>query len=367
MVTGTEYAARNPGRSGDGAGDGDPTATRAPGIVWVASRTARTRCLAIQSAAAGSPVTRSRRCDRIVPASSATRTGTIVRSPRASSMAITSRPVSPVAVTTTSRRACSTTTRTSRFSDRAESAPHAPCTATTPRCAGASRRRAGEACMPPSVAAAATTVGIMPSGNRRSPRRADGLRKRRRLDRRDLAEDQFFRVVRIDVGQNVIARPDVAAQERFGELVFDHPLNRAPQRACAELRIPSFARKELLGGVGHLELHLLGADLAHHFFEFQADDLLDLLAVELMEDDHLVHTVEELGPEGLLDLFEHLVLHPLVRALIVVARILLRAEPDVARRLDVGRPDVARHDDDRIFEVNLATLRVGEAPVLEYL
>ncbi len=72
---------------------------------------------------------------------------------------------------------------------------------------------------------------------------------------------------------------------------------------------------------------------------------------------------EQLGAEDLLQLAHHAVLHVLVREAALVAD--REAERLVLR--DRGRADVRGHDHDRVPEVDLAPLRVGQLPVLEDL
>jgi len=82
-----------------------------------------------------------------------------------------------------------------------------------------------------------------------------------------------------------------------------------------------------------------------------------------VEDDHLVHAVEELGAEDPLELTGDAALHVLVAQ----AALFGLREPERGVLADLGGADVRGHDDDRVAEVDRAALRVGEAPVLEDL
>ena len=68
----------------------------------------------------------------------------------------------------------------------------------------------------------------------------------------------------------------------------------------------------LLGGLGHLELHLLGPELVADARQHHVDDLGDLLDRERPEHDRRVDPVEELRAEVLLELGGDLLLHQLV-------------------------------------------------------
>src|SRR5271166_4144059 len=185
-----------------------------------------------------------------------------------------------------------------------------------------------------------------------------------RLER--LADLVEHRLVALDVEQDVITELERAAQQLFGQRVLDQPADGAPQRPGAERRIPAFLGDELASGFGRLERHVLVLQLLDDLGELEPHDLLDLRDVERVEDDDFVDAVEELGPEDVLDLFQDLVLHPLV-AHGRRAFFLHRPEADVGVLLQPERADVARHDDDGVFEVDRAALRVGEPAVFEDL
>ena len=101
-------------------------------------------------------------------------------------------------------------------------------------------------------------------------------------------------------------------------------------------------------------------------FEIEVRDFEDLFPLQVLEDDNLVHTVEELGPEELLHLLQHLVLHVLVRLRVAWIELDV-AEPKPLVHLD--RPDahVRGHDDDGVSEVDRSPLAVGELSVLHHL
>jgi len=97
--------------------------------------------------------------------------------------------------------------------------------------------------------------------------------------------------------------------------------------------------------------------------EQQVDYLQDLVLRELVEDDDFVDSVEQLGPEDLLELAHDPVLHHVVREPALIAD--GEAERLVLR--DRRRADVRGHDHDRVTKVDAAPLGVGQLPVLEDL
>src|SRR5580698_8992636 len=86
-----------------------------------------------------------------------------------------------------------------------------------------------------------------------------------------------------------------------------------------------------------------------------------------MEYDDFVDAIEEFRPKRLLDLFHYAILHAFVRLDFVVERGAFRTETDIRSRRHAGRTDVAGHDDDGVFEIDLATLRIGQAPIFQHL
>ena len=87
------------------------------------------------------------------------------------------------------------------------------------------------------------------------------------------------------------------------------------------------------------------------------------------EDDRCVDPVQELGPEAVLQLRGDLVLHQLVGLLAPPAALVVRDRPEAEGRvgLELLRAEVRGHDDDRVPEVDPATLGVRQLPVLEDL
>ena len=164
------------------------------------------------------------------------------------------------------------------------------------------------------------------------------------------------------------ARLVFAEQEVLGEDVLDHVLDDPAQRSGAVGDVVAELDDVLLGGLGDLERHLLGAELVAHAGEHQVDDLGDLLDGQRPEHDRRVDAVEELGPEVLLELGRDLVLHQLVRALGAArVRVALAAEAEARVRLELLGAQVRGHDDDAVAEVDPAALGVGQVPVLEDL
>src|SRR4051794_26845559 len=213
------------------------------------------------------------------------------------------------------------------------------------------------------VLAAAALVGADPDLLGLRPGRRFLLRFLRRDDRQ--AERLVLLVAGLVAGDHH-RRPRrhlALAQDFVGERILDVALDRAAQRAGAHRRVPALLDQQVLGLVGQLELQFvlghLDADAADH----QVDDLLDLVLGELVEDDHLVDPVEELGAEDFFEIAHDPVLHVAVGH----AGLVGDGEPDRGVLRDLAGADVRGHDHDRVAEVDGAALGVGEAAVLEDL
>src|SRR6516164_1234611 len=210
---------------------------------------------------------------------------------------------------------------------------------------------------PAGAAAAGGRLGRRDSGDRR--RVGDD---RLRLRHADEGELRLFPGA-LDVDDHDVARPQLAEQDLLGQAVLDLPLDRAAQRTGAEHRIVAALGEQILGGRPDLDAHVAVLQPLVDLGDHQVHDLEDLFLLQLVEHDHVVDTVEELGPEVLLQLLGDLRLHPVVRT----PGLALPGEPDRDALGDVTRAQVRGHDDHGVLEVHHAALGVGEAPVLEDL
>ena len=192
------------------------------------------------------------------------------------------------------------------------------------------------------------------------------LRPRRllRLDDRQLQRAVLLVAGGVALDHHGRAGDHLALAQHFvGERVLDVALDRAAQRPGAHRGVPAFLDQQVLGLVGQLQLQLVLGDLDADAVDHQVDDLLDLFLGQLVEDDHLVDPVEELGPEDFLQVAHDPVLH------VVVGHAGLVGDGEADRGVlgDLRGADVRGHDHDRVAEVDRAALGVGEPPVLEDL
>src|SRR5882762_4788467 len=96
---------------------------------------------------------------------------------------------------------------------------------------------------------------------------------------------------------NGVARMKFSLQQTRGQRVLNAPLDQAAERTRAENRVVSFARQEIEHVVVRLEGDLLLPETAFHLCKLELDDLPERLPREGLENQDLVDSVQELGPE----------------------------------------------------------------------
>ena len=145
--------------------------------------------------------------------------------------------------------------------------------------------------------------------------------------------------------------------------VLDVALDHTAQRTCAEQRVEALLSKQVLGLVGQFERHMTVKQTIVELLDIQIDDLAHLRLGELTEHDDVIKAVEELGTELFLEFAVHLLLHA------VVARLGVRTEVEARVHClgDIARAQIGGQDDDRVLEVHLATLAVGQMTIVKHL
>ena len=86
-------------------------------------------------------------------------------------------------------------------------------------------------------------------------------------------------------------------EDQFADTVLDIVLDGTLQGTCAKLHVIALGGHKYLSGIAELYLIAHIADALEDAFQFDIDDTLDSVEVELVEGDNLVETVEELGRE----------------------------------------------------------------------
>src|SRR4051812_1048316 len=176
--------------------------------------------------------------------------------------------------------------------------------------------------------------------------------------------DLGVRALRRALDHDGRARRQLGAEHEVRERILDVALDRPAERAGAHGRVPALLDQEVLCVLGELELQLALCERLADAAQEELDDRLDLLLLQLVEHDHVVDAVEELGAEDLLQLSHDPVLHVVVRDAGLVV-----GDGEAERRVprDLLGADVRRHDHDRVTEVDRPALRVRQAPVLQDL
>src|SRR4051812_8826993 len=176
--------------------------------------------------------------------------------------------------------------------------------------------------------------------------------------------DLGIRALRRALDHDGRAGRELRPQHEVRERVLDVALDRPAERTGTHGRVPALLDEQVLGVLGELQLQLALRERLADAAQEELDDRLDLLLLQLVEHDHVVDAVEELGAEDLLQLSHDPVLHVVVRDPGLVV-----GDGEAERRVasDLLRADVRRHDHDRVTEVDRPPLRVRQAPVLQDL
>src|SRR5258708_4052115 len=160
----------------------------------------------------------------------------------------------------------------------------------------------------------------------------------------------------LHVDEHGVSLAEVPLQHADRERIQDAPLDRPLERPRAIRRVVSLLEQEILRLRAQLDADLPVFQPLHQALDLNVDDLPQLRLAEPMEDDDVVHAVEELGPERLSQDVHHLAADDVVQAV------------PLERRLgDQGAPDVRRHDDHGVLEINRAPLVVGQPAVVQEL
>lgn len=166
----------------------------------------------------------------------------------------------------------------------------------------------------------------------------------------DRAEDDL---AVFDIDNDRLAGVELLPKDLLRQRIFDHALDGTTQWSSAQGLVVALLDEHELRFVGELESEVLRFELSTNSPGQHVDDLSDLWLAELMEDDRVVDAVQELGTEVRLERLVRLLLHPLVADLCSA----LRESHTCLTQL--GRTEVRSHDDDRVLEVDGATLTVG--------
>src|SRR5882672_8108555 len=156
---------------------------------------------------------------------------------------------------------------------------------------------------------------------------------------------------------------DRALDQRFRERVFDVLLQRTPQRTRSVTAVcQRLVQDPLLRFVGYRDGDRALRQVLVQLIDHQFENLDQVGFAERHEQDDLVHTVQELGVEGALDLALHQVLDLLGDHVIF-----RRLEAEALAFHQVPRADIRRHDQDDVLEVDCVAKAVRQLAVFEYL
>ena len=119
----------------------------------------------------------------------------------------------------------------------------------------------------------------------------------------DIKGDFLVQVLAHSGDVDGVAHDEVGLDDFVGQVVLDVALDGAAERTSAVLRIPAFFDQKIFGAFVDVDAEAHALDAAEQSFELNFDDAMDVFALEAVEIDDGVDTVEELGSERLLSDF----------------------------------------------------------------
>src|SRR5438132_1301550 len=103
----------------------------------------------------------------------------------------------------------------------------------------------------------------------------------------------------LEVDRNHVLRADLSLQQQFGDRILDLLLDRPFQRACAVHRVESNLRQLGQRRVADHQLQVLCRQTRLQTAQLDSGDRFDLVAIERLEHDDLVDSVDEFRPKML--------------------------------------------------------------------
>src|SRR5262249_56340777 len=124
-----------------------------------------------------------------------------------------------------------------------------------------------------------------------------------------LRDELQFASRRVEIDEHGLAVANLALQNAASERRFDLALDRAFERARAVDRVIAGAHQARARRFGQLQADVAFGQAAAQPVELYLHDLFQALFRQSIEDDDLVHAVEEFGPQELTRLVQHRTLH----------------------------------------------------------
>src|SRR5688500_226925 len=97
-----------------------------------------------------------------------------------------------------------------------------------------------------------------------------------------------------DIDQNSIALAEFPLEAGKSNRIVEQPLDRALAGTRCEWRVIAFCCEHMPGSRRQLDSELPVGKQVVKPLELQADDVLDLFLSKRLEDDHVIHSIEEL-------------------------------------------------------------------------
>lgn len=151
-----------------------------------------------------------------------------------------------------------------------------------------------------------------------------------------------------DIGMNPIARNELSFQQRETQWVKQSALNHTLKRPCTVYRVVALFGQYSFGCFAKGQLEILLFQPLQYARQLNIDDPGQLFFRQPIEDDYLVYSVQEFGPEMVAKGFHD-------------SPISFRTFARVNNKLAT---DIAGHDDDRVFEVDGSALPIRDSSIV---
>src|SRR5712691_11823734 len=164
-----------------------------------------------------------------------------------------------------------------------------------------------------------------------------------------------------------VAWLEVAAQQGFGQQVIEHTLYGAAQGARAVDRVVAVFDEQGAGCVADIKRDGLFYEALPGFCHHQVNDVAQVFWFQRVEDDYFIDTVEQFRAKEFFEGQENLRLQTPGRAGLSLLFVFAGGNKGHFGGLQMRGSNVGCDDDNGVFEIDAAPLRIGQAAITEDL
>ena len=163
------------------------------------------------------------------------------------------------------------------------------------------------------------------------------------------------------LGNNLITAVEFSCQEQITQRILHQLTQSAAQRTRTILAVTAFLQQQLSCRSSQLNAEAVACQTLVQLTQHIVGNQFQLLSAKRIEHQNLIHTIQKLRTEHVLDFSKHLLLTILALACFVTGK---------AQRSGIGQllcAGVARHNQHGITEVYRASLSIGQTAILHNL